>query len=296
MKISACLSIFNRSDLLAQSLKGYLWQTMPACDWEIVLVDDMSTEDLSKVYAPYIGKINIRHVRIDHTQHIIWKRRNKAGAKPLDNWYHTPCITTNIGAYLAKGDILALCHPEVLHSPWNFERALKHLDEGPSFLFGNTYLGTPEMTERLLKATDWTREGWYPFLAQMGAPGGKLERLDGPYWYTSFLPKIAMETIGGCDFTYMDGVAGEDDDLRERAAINGWLTARTEDIQGFHPDHTHETDPHRQRDTVFWNDGLVRNRSIYQARKTQSGFPMTANQCCDWTAKECIMSVREYTI
>ena len=69
MKLSVILPIYNRSELLARGLKSIFWQTMDKKDFEIIIVDDNSPEDLSKVYQEYIGKMNIRHIIFDHKKH-----------------------------------------------------------------------------------------------------------------------------------------------------------------------------------------------------------------------------------
>ena len=171
ISVSAVLSIHNRSELFRRALDGYLWQTMPRERWEIVLVDDMSTEDLSASYRHLLGRVNIRHIKIDHRRHPVWKARNQgwSGAGPED-WFHTPAITTNVGVSMARGDVVCICHPEVLHAPTNFEIASAKLRRRNAYLFGTTYLGTAETNDRLRKSPDWTSLGWPGFLESVGAP------------------------------------------------------------------------------------------------------------------------------
>ncbi len=298
MIVSAVLSIHNRSVLFRRALLGYLWQTMPKDDWEIVLVDDMSTEDLTETYQGLIGHINIKHVKMDHTRHPIWKARNPKGKEEaFENWYHTPAVSTNIGFSLAQGQVICLCHPEIIHAPDNFKKAAEVLKKDKIFLFGKTMLGTQAMNKWLGNNPTWSSFGWYGLLGKLYGIENKLDsfRDNELYWYTSFLRREAAEKIGGVDFDYLNGVAGEDDDFKERMMFAGYPPKLIQEVQGFHQDHSDEKEKHRQRESQFWKDGLAHNRQILRMRK-ELGFPKVANRGFDWTGKECIVDIREYYI
>lgn len=296
MIISVILSIYNRSRLLGRALEGYLWQTMPKKDFEIVLVDDLSTEDLSLAYKDVLGRLNLRHVRMDHTRHSIFKARNpdwKPGMRK--DWFHTPALSTNIGTHLAQGRILCLCHPEILHGPANFEYAEHRLERERVFLFGKTYLGTPRHNEWLDRVS-WTDRGWPGLLQSIFA-------IDIPksfhpwefYWYTSFVPKEAVVKVRGVDFTYLNGVQAEDDDLRERLRRAGCPPVHAPEIQGFHQDHSHETELHHRRDLPIWEEASKRNRAVFFGRRDRDSFP-AVNEEHDWTAAECVVSETRYDL
>lgn len=293
IKVSAVLSIHNRSKLFKRALEGYLWQTLPPQEWEILLLDDMSTEDLRQTYEHLIGKINIRHIRMDHTRHPVFKKRNPGWRRgDHENWYHTPAITMNAGFARAKGEVICLCHPEILHAPRNFETAVRMLTQQASFLFGTTYLGTQE-TNSWLDARPWSSLGWDGFLAGCGA--ANLQKYGYEcYWYTSFLPREGAHAIGGVDFEYLNGAAGEDDDFRNRMAMAGWAPLHVEAIQGFHQDHSHEREIHRRRDTSHWDAGLAANRKVYTSRRDSGSYPYPANVGMDWAAKDCVVEETIY--
>lgn len=297
--VSAALSIHNRSDLFARALHGYAWQTMPADRWEIVLVDDMSTEDLRAAYGPWIGKMNLLHVRINHQRHPVWLERNLGWhtGEPED-WYHTPAITTNVGIALSRGRVLCLCHPEILHAPANFERASLRLGDQneKSFLFGTTWLGKPTSTPALRMSTRiWTERGWEGFLRWIRP---EIERKFQPnelYWYTSFLPRAAAAHVRGVDFGFLNGVAGEDDDFKYRVHNAGWCAVHAPEIEGFHQDHTHEQEAHRNRTTERWQEALEENRTLLR-RKSKEGYSPLANVDCDWAALATIESATRFSV
>lgn len=290
IKVSAVLSIHNRSRLFSRALQSYLWQTMPASDWEILLVDDMSTEDLSETYKKYEGRMNLRHIRMDHTKHHVWKLRHPHGAHTGfgENWFHTPALSTNLGCSMAKGDVICLCHPEILHKPENFALAHQRIMMTKEFLFGKTHLGTRSHNAWMDK-NDWTKGGWDKFLENIRKVDflGAFQPTE-LYWYTSFLPKKAIEVTRGVDFTYLHGVAGEDDDFKHRICLVGSQATWFPQIEGFHQDHFDEKEPHRDRNSLKWKEALARNREVFHYR-CKHGFPATVNVDCDWTASECFV-------
>jgi len=294
--VSAVLSLHNRSKLFKRALEGYLWQTMPRTDFELIIIDDMSSEDLSKTYEHLKDEINIRHVKIDHTRHFVYKQRNPRGSLKgaFENWYHTPAISINVGCHLARGPVICLCHPEILHAPWNFERAVDRLKREKVYLFGTTYLGDLKHNA-WMDQNPWHQKGWNGFLRDVsGGKEIKKFKSNELYWYTSFLPKEAVEKIGGVDFTYLNGAAGEDDDFKERVSLAGWPPVYAPELEGFHQDHFDEKEAHRQRNTKFWDEGLKYNRILFKIRTESSGFPMPANRGFNWTASECIVSEDEF--
>ncbi len=294
--VTSVLSIHNRSKLFRRALYGYLWQTMPAEHWEILLVDDCSTEDLSETYKPLLGRINLRHVKFDHTRHPLFKAKNpnwEPGKKK--NWYHTPALTINLGMYLARGPIISLCHPEVLHAPENFELASVRILDKECYLFGTTYLGTQDSNRWLDKNPSWVNFGWQGFLSRVAAQN--LEKYGGErYWYTSFLPRVAARKIGGVDFQYLNGVAGEDDDFRDRIDMAGYKAIWAPELEGFHQDHSDESEAHRIRTTDEWKRGLQHNRDLYSRRRKSNIYPIPANTDQDWTARECFVEELRYKI
>ena len=294
--VSAVLSIHNRSKLFRRALYGYLWQTMPAESWEIILLDDCSTEDLSETYKPLLSRINLRHVKFDHRKHPLWKAKNGSFVQgQKENWYHTPALTINLGIHMARGPIICLCHPEILHAPENFELAAVRLLRENAYLFGTTYLGTQDSNRWLDRNPSWVNFGWQGFLSRVA--GHTLEKYSTEkYWYLSFLPRIAARKIGGVDFQYMNGVAGEDDDFRDRVDMAGWSAIHAPELEGLHQDHSDEQEAHRIRTTPEWKDGLARNRSLYRHRKDTGNFPIPANVGVDWTAQEGFIQEIRYRI
>lgn len=304
MKVSAVLSIHNRSKLFHRALDSYVWQTMDPKDWEIILVDDGSTENLEETYRHLRGKINLVHVRMDHTRHPIFRKMNPDWEPGKDkNWFHTPAISINLGTSVAHGKVICLCHPEILHAPTNFERAWNVLQNQKLFIFGRTYIGTPQLNRHLSVMHEagysWADVGWEDFYGAFLAKGPEWHShvLDETqlYWYTSFLPKSAIEAVRGVDFAYLAGVAAEDDDFRQRVYGAGWEPVHRRDIVGIHQYHEDEKEKHRDRNSDRWKAGLETNRAIYRDRQTR-GFPRTVNDLYDWTGRETLSSLKGFYV
>lgn len=302
MLLTLNLSIHNRSKLFGRALMSHLIQSLPPKEWEIVLVDDMSTEDLSAVYKPYLGQINLRHVLMDHTRHPIFKERNpdwKPGSQAFQNWYHTPALSLNLGAYLARGRFLCVCHPEVIHAPNNFELACAALMANPNrYLFGKCYLGSIRTNAWLDDHPDWSTIDWQGMIRIINRPFPLV--FWGPnelYWYLSFLPKEAFPKTGGVSFEWLHGAAAEDDCFRDQCRIAGYVPTHMAELEGIHQDHSDETEGHRLRETEFWQKGLKRNRSrYYEMRDGKIPYPVPANASYDWAARECFVKELDYTV
>jgi len=300
--VSAVLSIHNRSKLFRRALDGYMWQNMPPERWEIVLIDDGSTEDISQAYAHLIGHVNLTHVFMDHTRHKVFQELNPAWkAGQPKRWYHTPAVSINLGVSIARGRTICLCHPEILHAPANFSRADLELSVSKKFLFGRTYIGTPALNEALSAihraGVSWTSPGWDEVHGQVQHPVYSSAVLDEGqlYWYTSFIPKSAVEAVRGVDFAYLRGVAAEDDDFRERVYAAGWEPVHRRDILGIHQYHEDETEAHRRRESQAWKSGLEVNRALYSSRRA-AGFPKVVNADYDWTGQDTFVKAVEYKV
>jgi len=296
MKLSIPLSIHNRGALLRRALETFLWQSLPASEWEVILIDDRSTEDLREAYGPFLGKINLRHVYFDHTFHSIFRKRNP-NWKPGDpeDWFKTPALTTNAGCYLSRAPFVGLFHPEVLHAPGNFETAVEILSKKDVYVFGKVWLGNWKTNKWLEAHPEWSRLGWANFLDEVKVTSLRAFSPDELYWYCSFLPKRVVEEIGGVDFAYLSGNSYEDCDFRERVIRKRCPALWEPAIQGIHQDHSQEKEAHRIRN-ARWYESEMENEFLFRNRDFDRWTGGPANDGIDWTAKECISRIVEYRL
>lgn len=65
-QISVVIATFDRCELLDQCLAGFVDQTLPSGQWEIVVVDDGSIDATPQVVRRWAGVLPLRSLRIDH--------------------------------------------------------------------------------------------------------------------------------------------------------------------------------------------------------------------------------------
>ncbi len=66
--VSMVLSVHNRAELLRHAMPSYRWQTLPPREWEVVVIDDGSTDDLEEMLRVEGDGLNVRLLRMDHTR------------------------------------------------------------------------------------------------------------------------------------------------------------------------------------------------------------------------------------
>jgi len=97
---------YNRGDMLVGAIESVLAQSY--ADFEIIVVDDGSTEDIAAVVAPYGDRV--RYTRIEH--------EGAAAAR-------------NAGLQMARGEFLCLLDSDDLYYPHKLALQVDHLDRYP---------------------------------------------------------------------------------------------------------------------------------------------------------------------
>lgn len=245
MKLSVIIPIFNRSELFTYGLASLATQEFK--DWELILVDDRSTEDLSEVYGLF-PDLKIKHIKIDPRGH------------PHYKGYHTPAYAINVGVRHAEGEVICITQPEIIHSPDSLHIGYQYALQDVN-VFAKVVLTHP-------KFPFWLRENRhkdFEALWRKATGLGQLFKDNELYWYIAFLKKKYHEDINGVDERYMEGVYGEDDDWKERLRSHGVLPELNKNIRGIHIDHTYEGDlyPKQDRTAGFWAKGARINRERF---------------------------------
>ena len=297
MRLSLIVSIFNRRDLFACGLKSWSQQTLPASDWELILVDDMSNEDLREVYGPYIGQLNIRHVRMDHTKHRIFHEINPGWTDgQAENWYHTPALSINLGLRLARGENIGIVQPEVVAHREAFRLGVEQAEQRQSFVFGKMILSSPNFRENYVLSGDPNFESHWNICQQ--DPGAIRFEDHELYWYLAFLRRDAAFAVGGVDEEYLRGVYAEDDDFKHRLRLAGWPPHLEREIRGFHLDHSHENSRRglQQTNPRLWDRISIINRERYArwGHGRDHEYPLVANQGYDWGSMDCLAGIEDF--
>ena len=266
---------------------------MPKEDFEVIIIDDMSTEDLSKAFAPFIGKLNIRHVRIDHTKHPIYSEMNPSGSNFLHSqWYHTPALALNIGMRKAVGDVLMFSQPEIIVNENSLNAGYMGAKKG-NFVFGdvvlasirfNTWLFDSQLGQKARQtSTKFILEEFESMHKNAFSDTGYKFNDTEMYWFVAFLDRSTALAVGGVDEEYLRGVYAEDDNFRVRIKYAGVPSVRDYEIQ--------------QRDGQFWQNGAAKNRDRY-SEWLQRGpdVGVLANQGKDWGSDSCVVLEKNYAL
>ena len=118
--ISVITSTYNRSERLQKAIDSVLAQTYP--DWELIIVDDKSTDDTEKVVSGY---------KDSRIKYIKQKRNFGCDTKPK-----------NVGIMASKGEYIAFLDDDNAYRPDHLAVLLKELEKDPSLdvVYGDRWL------------------------------------------------------------------------------------------------------------------------------------------------------------
>lgn len=288
---------------------------MPKKEFEIIVVDSRSTEDIKKVFEPYIGKMNIRHIKIDPTQNQIYKEMNegeeaenyKKKYKVKENWYHTPALAINIGIKQARGDILCITQPEIIHNPESFIHGYNNANSSYGQVFGEIIMVSSQFQQWLDENKNWADMKFENVFDAAYNAGREYEFVAGEYyWFVEYLPRDAALKIGGVDEEYLRGVYGEDDNFRIRGRMavrdeiyrgrTGGMQDVRDCIVGLHQSHREEAGKieNQNRESAHWNYGANVNRARLDVFCKDP--QMIANQGKDWGSDKCVKEIVDYAL
>lgn len=104
MQISYCISEHNRPELLNNTLESLARQKFPKSEYEVIVVDDNSTQESGEVCRKFKGKMNLWYVRLEH------------------NFGWRDCPTAlNFGLRRASGEVWATSFSEVVLSEYGLD-------------------------------------------------------------------------------------------------------------------------------------------------------------------------------
>jgi SAM-dependent methyltransferase len=108
IKVSVIVSTFNRGSLLRRALETYLTQTLPADEWEYLLVDDGSSDDTLEVCREFKARgLPLR---------VLDAARDLGKPKEPGKW-RDGCALRNAASLFAFGEVLVSSHPEIMAPP-----------------------------------------------------------------------------------------------------------------------------------------------------------------------------------
>ena len=285
MRVSLVASIFNRTRLLRRGLFTLARQTMSKKDYEIIIVQDSrSTEDIHAELVPYIKTLQMQWAIIDNT-------RFKGG---FDIKVHTPALSNNVGFRLAKGEVIVISQPEIMHAKDNLTE-LYQTALTPRIVFGGIHHSSYRFVDDMSHDPSWMGQTYDQWIERPGAHDRDThDILNGHYWFVAGFPKYFVELIGGIDEEYLRGVYAEDDNFRDRMELAGCKKTINWNIKGIHQNHDNENHYHAQRQESHWEEWANINRARYAEFKCHPD--MVANKEHTWGDLDTVIEHRVYGI
>ncbi len=206
MNFSIIVPVFNRPDEVEELLNSLSKQTQK--NFEVVIVEDGSTEKCEDVANKYSDKLKIKY---------FYKENEK------------PAIARNYGAKRADGDYFLFFDSDCIIPERYFEIINKKLKENYTDAYGGPDAADPNFSI-LQKAISYSMTS---FFTTGGIRGGG-EKLDKfyPRSFNMGISKTAFETIGGFPETKMH--PGEDMVFSIEILKHGFKTQRIEDAYVYH--------------------------------------------------------------
>jgi len=121
MKLSVIIPVFNEIESIREIVKRVKDTNLA---WEIILIDDASTDGTRDLLKEMDGKDSI---------HVILKEKNQGKGSAV-----------TIGMQAAQGDVLLIQDADLEYDPRDYPTLLKPLDEGiADVVYGSRFLGGP---------------------------------------------------------------------------------------------------------------------------------------------------------
>jgi glycosyltransferase involved in cell wall biosynthesis len=193
-------------------------QGFPGDRWELVCVDDQSTDDLRAVLRKWSSKVRIQHIVMDRARSAIPVAAN------------CPALGLNIAFRQARGEVVYKTDPETMPITETLARA----DAGyrPDRILFGMVCWVAELTQHALERGAMTPWEALEVSQQLVGP-----RLRIPYYFLAVFSQSLVCEIGGVDERYLSGMAGEDDDFSLRIQRAGAIWSWDFGMQALHQYH-----------------------------------------------------------
>src|SRR5450756_466358 len=103
--VTVVIPTFNQASRLELTLSSFLYQEPSRGGWEVVVVDDGSTDDTSSIIEAFAGRLPLRSLRQPNS--------GRSAAR-------------NAGAAIARGRVLAFCDSDRVCAPVSYTHLRAH--------------------------------------------------------------------------------------------------------------------------------------------------------------------------
>ena len=201
---SVIIPVYNRPDEVDELLESLSKQTF--LDFEVLLIEDGSTEKCDLVAHKYSEDLNVRYYFKDNSG------RSK---------------TRNYGMEKAKGEYFVFFDSDCVIPPFYFEKIKKTLNNNYTDSFGGPDKADESFSD-LQKAISFSMTSFLTTGGIRGSKGVKMEKFV-PRTFNMGFSKEVYETVGG-----FKDMFGEDIDLSLRIRNNGFSTQLISDAYVYH--------------------------------------------------------------
>lgn len=265
---SIIISSFNRLPLLRRTLWG-IANRPPSVPFEVVVVDDGSTEDVLGELRLYSSRFLWTFVRFNAAEF--------EAVTGLRKFLGNPAVTNNIGFRHAKGDYVFQQGNEVI--PWVgcYDRLLADVPTRETFggereadhyiVFSTTY----DVPKQHLNQLDPYGSNLTQAMVDQLVRWPLQSRLykSNVTNYVSLAPRWTWEALGGYDERYYGGISAEDSDFVRRLRQLPHNRGAISEGVSLHQFHSGKTCYYNPPPSVItqqrWAEGVAINHAIYDA-------------------------------
>lgn len=216
LTVSVVIPTFNRGPKLGDTLRALWQQTLPPERFEIIVVDNSSTDGTDRLVAGWAAEspVALRYL-----------------VKPPEG----PAAARNLGARHGRGRRIAFVDSDVALAPDWLEQAIRLMDEDPSLgmLGGKLVYGhRPDYLNAF--GGEFSKIG-LAWDAHEGVAAAAIQQPEPTLWLNcsaALVERSVLETIGGLDERFFYGY--EDSDLGWRINLAGYRVLAHPDLLAFH--------------------------------------------------------------
>jgi glycosyltransferase involved in cell wall biosynthesis len=269
LQASIIISSYNRLPLFRRTLWA-IANRPPSVPFEVVVVDDGSTEDILGELRLYSSKFPWTFARF-----VAAEFETKTGLKKFLN---NPCATNNLAFRLAKGNYIFQQGNEVIAYGDVYDRLMADILTQNSDPKGEEYV-VPEHFMVMSTTLDLRRD-ILDRLDQYGTNLSAQHVHDSERWplqsrsypsdvtnYISLAPRALWEALGGYDERYYGGISAEDSDFVRRARKLPGFVQVVSDGLSLHQFHSGKTCYYDPPPSVItkqrWAEGVDINHAIF---------------------------------
>lgn len=245
MELSVVIPTYNRAGVLRRSLRALFAQHGVDVPWEIIVVDDGSTDSTPDVVGDLAGEspVPLRYVR----------QPNRG-----------PAAARNYGIRLAEGRLVFMTDSDVLATPALLRAHLEEHNHHPDSAVGVLGLVRWAPNLQVTPFMRWWEEARFRFNRLLD----EIEAINHTYFYTC---NVSVKRFFLLEHGLFDerfpSAAYEDTELANRLKEHGFRLVFAPDALAYHDHPTDFAHACRQMESIG------RSAPLYQARTGHSGLP-----------------------